>query len=105
MVQVPLVGMSDELEAKLLESMDSRATLGPTALPSAAFYTFVNSHHSLNCITTSSDGSCVAGQQTPLFLMPSAIFGSRGCHHSGAVAAFRTTADPHISNALLLRMG
>ncbi|KAL3137829.1 hypothetical protein ABBQ38_005084 [Trebouxia sp. C0009 RCD-2024] len=59
--QIPLVGMADELEAQLLESLDKRASVGPTALPSAAFYTFVNSHHTLNCVTSSSDGACVAG--------------------------------------------
>lgn len=56
--------MADELEAQLLESLDKRASVGPTALPSAAFYTFVNSHHTLNCVTSSSDGACVAGQHT-----------------------------------------
>ena len=66
-LQIPLVGMADELEAQLLESLDNRVTLGPGALPSATFYTFVNSHHTLNCITTSSDGACVAGQPTPFF--------------------------------------
>lgn len=64
-LQIPLVGMADELEAQLLESLDRRAAVGPTALPSAAFYTFVNSHHTLNCVTTSSDGACVAGQSAP----------------------------------------
>ena len=60
----PLVAMSDELEAEMLQCLEQRAALSPTALPSAAFYTFVNSHHSLNCVTTSSDGACVAGQLT-----------------------------------------
>ena len=61
-LQIPLVGVADELEAHLLECLDKRATVGPAALPSAAFYTFVNSHHTLNCVTSSSDGACVAGQ-------------------------------------------
>ena len=61
-VQIPLVGMSDELEADMMQCLEQRAALSPTALPSAAFYTFVNSHHTLNCVTTSSDAACVAGQ-------------------------------------------
>lgn len=61
-VQIPLVGISDELEADMLQCLEQRAALSPTALPSAAFYTFVNSHHTLNCVTTSSDAACVAGQ-------------------------------------------
>lgn len=64
-LQIPLVGMADELEAQLLESLERRAAVGPTALPSAAFYTFVNSHHTLNCVTSSSNGACVAGQSAP----------------------------------------
>ncbi|KAA6423212.1 hypothetical protein WJX79_007050 [Trebouxia sp. C0005] len=59
--QIPLVGISDELEADMLQCLEQRAALSPTALPSAAFYTFVNSHHTLNCVTTSSDAACVAG--------------------------------------------
>lgn len=62
MLQIPLVGIADELEARLLEGLDNRVSVGPTALPSAVFYTFVNSHHTLNCVTSSSDGACVAGQ-------------------------------------------
>ena len=68
-LQIPLVGMADELEAQLLESLDKRATVSPAALPSAAFYTFVNSHHTLNCVTSSSDGACVAGQSLPSLLV------------------------------------
>ncbi len=61
-MQIPLVGISDELEADIMQCLEQRAALSPTALPSAAFYTFVNSHHTLNCVTTSSDAACVAGQ-------------------------------------------
>lgn len=68
-LQIPLVGMADELEAQLLESLDKRAAVGVDALPSAAFYTFVNSHHTLNCVTSSSDGACVAGQLAPSLLV------------------------------------
>lgn len=59
--KMPLMPISDELEAEMLQSIENRAALSSSALPSAAFYTFINSHHTLNCITSSSDGSCVAG--------------------------------------------
>lgn len=70
-LQIPLVGMADELEAQLLDCLDKRAVVGRAALPSAAFYTFVNSHHTLNCVTSSSDGACVAGQSPPSLLVAS----------------------------------
>lgn len=59
--QIPLIPVSDELEAELMQSIENRAAITSTALPSAAFYTFVNSHHTLNCVTTTSDAACVAG--------------------------------------------
>ena len=74
-VQIPLVGMADELEAQLLDGLDKRAAVGPAALPSAALYTFVNSHHTLNCVTSSSDGACVAGQSPPSLLVTTSNLG------------------------------
>ena len=65
-VQIPLVAISDELEAETMHSIENRATVDSTALPSAAFYTFVNSHHTLNCVTTTNDAACVAGMNLDL---------------------------------------
>lgn len=70
-LQIPLVGMSEELEAEMMHSIENRVAVNSTALPSAAFYTFVNSHHTLNCVTTSSDAACVAGKthKQPLYIL------------------------------------
>lgn len=64
-LQIPLLPVADELEAELMQSIENRAAVSSTALPSAAFYTFVNSHHSLNCVTTTDDAVCVAGKPSP----------------------------------------
>ncbi|KAF3776666.1 Transcription initiation factor TFIID subunit 5 [Nymphaea thermarum] len=52
---------STEVEQALLEDLRYRAALGSSALPSVSFYTFINTHNSLNCSAISSDGSLVAG--------------------------------------------
>ncbi|EIE22407.1 putative TAF5 [Coccomyxa subellipsoidea C-169] len=59
--QVPLPPMPEGLEAELLEDLESRISLSDAALPSAVFYTFVNTHQSLNCVSFSSDGAMIAG--------------------------------------------
>ncbi|BDA43395.1 Transcription initiation factor TFIID subunit 5 [Coccomyxa sp. Obi] len=59
--QVPLPPMPEGLEAELLEDLENRVSLSDAALPSAVFYTFVNTHQSLNCVNFSSSGAMVAG--------------------------------------------
>ena len=61
-LQVPLPPMPEGLEAELLEDLENRVSLSDAALPSAVFYTFVNTHHSLNCVSFSSSGAMVAGE-------------------------------------------
>ncbi len=58
---MPLPPMPEGLEAELLEDLESRVSLSDAALPSAVFYTFVNTHQSLNCVSFSSDGAMIAG--------------------------------------------
>lgn len=60
-MQIPLPQMPEGLEADLLEDMANRADLGSAVLPSAIFYTFVNTHQSLNCVSFSHDGGLIAG--------------------------------------------
>ncbi len=41
--------------------MENQVDLSTTALPSAIFYTFVNTHQSLNCVNFSGNSSMLAG--------------------------------------------
>ncbi|CAN6459305.1 unnamed protein product [Victoria cruziana] len=59
--ELPLPVRSTEVEQTLLDDLRNRAALGSSALPSVSFYTFINTHNSLNCSAISSDGSLVAG--------------------------------------------
>ncbi|KAL2613132.1 hypothetical protein R1flu_024824 [Riccia fluitans] len=58
---LPLPVMSEELERQALDDLRNRARLGSSALPSVSFYTFINTHNSLNCVSISADGSLVVG--------------------------------------------
>lgn len=67
--QIPLPAVPEEREAALLLEMKEREKAGgpgmqplsAQALPDAAFFTFVNSGQSLNCVSLSSDAALVAG--------------------------------------------
>ncbi|KAI3463531.1 hypothetical protein Pfo_020194 [Paulownia fortunei] len=50
-----------EVEHSILEDLRNRVQLSSVALPSISFYTFINTHNSLNCASISHDGSMVAG--------------------------------------------
>ncbi|KAL8502211.1 hypothetical protein ACS0TY_021358 [Phlomoides rotata] len=50
-----------EVEQSILEDLRNRVQLSSVALPSISFYTFLNTHDSLNCASISHDGSMVAG--------------------------------------------
>ncbi|KAL0464036.1 UNVERIFIED_CONTAM: Transcription initiation factor TFIID subunit, partial [Sesamum latifolium] len=50
-----------EVEQSILEDLRNRVQLSSMALPSISFYTFINTHNSLNCASISHDGSMVAG--------------------------------------------
>ena len=45
-----------------IEDIRARVELSSDALPSAAFFTFVNTHHTLNCCTFTDDCTLVAGE-------------------------------------------
>lgn len=51
---------NDELEAQREEDIRNRISLTANTNPSICFYTFTNTHASLNCTTISSDGGLVA---------------------------------------------
>jgi transcription initiation factor TFIID subunit 5 len=53
--------MSEEVEKQVLEDFRKRARLGSNSLPSVSFYSFINTHNSLNCAAISGDGALVAG--------------------------------------------
>ncbi|KAL4181832.1 hypothetical protein AMTRI_Chr12g239440 [Amborella trichopoda] len=59
--ELPLPVVPMEVEHSFLEDLRNRAQLGSSALPSVSFYTFINTHNSLNCASISRDGSLVAG--------------------------------------------
>lgn len=50
-----------EVEQSILEDLRNRVQLSSVSLPSVSFYTFLNTHNSLNCASISQDGSLVAG--------------------------------------------
>jgi transcription initiation factor TFIID subunit 5 len=54
--------MPEGLEKELLEDMENQVDLSAMALPSAIFYTFVNTHHSLNCTNFTANGALLAGE-------------------------------------------
>ncbi|GAB2296017.1 Transcription initiation factor TFIID subunit 5 [Dionaea muscipula] len=59
--ELPLPVMPAEVEYSILEDLRNRVQLSREALPSVSFYTFLNTHNSLNCASISHDGSLVAG--------------------------------------------
>ncbi|XP_024390702.1 transcription initiation factor TFIID subunit 5 [Physcomitrium patens] len=59
--ELPMPTMSEEAEKQVMEDFRKRARLGSNALPSVSFYSFINTHNSLNCASISSDGALVAG--------------------------------------------
>ncbi|KAH6761507.1 TBP-associated factor 5 [Perilla frutescens var. hirtella] len=50
-----------EVEQFILEDLRNRVQLSSMALPFISFYTFINTHDSLNCASISQDGSMIAG--------------------------------------------
>ena len=78
-----MLPLSDELQAAVMSSIDVRAELSPEDLPSAVLYTFVNTHKSLHCVTTSEDGTLVAGglflERQPAALPAALLTASRLC--------------------------
>lgn len=63
--QIPLPQLAEELLEERVLDVASRAALSPEALPSVAFFTFVNTHQSLNAVAFSPDGSWVTGARMP----------------------------------------
>ncbi|KAG5244443.1 transcription initiation factor TFIID [Salix suchowensis] len=59
--ELPLPVMQAEVEQSILEDLRNRVQLSSATLPSVSFYTFINTHNSLNCSSISHDGSLVAG--------------------------------------------
>ncbi|KAL4432555.1 hypothetical protein ABPG77_000492 [Micractinium sp. CCAP 211/92] len=57
----PLPPVDDEQERQLMEELPHRQQLSADALPSCAFFTFFNTHQSLNCVAFTSDAAVVAG--------------------------------------------
>lgn len=45
----------------MMDDISHRTVVGPEALPSAVFFTFLNTHQSLNCMAFAMDGTLVAG--------------------------------------------
>lgn len=60
-VQIPLLPRPDVLEPAVLSDFESRAEVGPEALPSILFHTFANTFQSLNCCAFSPDSQSLAG--------------------------------------------
>eukprot|EP01083_Nonionella_stella_P018031 50424_1 len=58
--KVPLPEMSDDRRREIMADLSKRSELSSTKLPSACFYTFLNSNDSVSSIGMSSDGRYVA---------------------------------------------
>ena len=99
--QIPMLPLSDELQASMMSSIDVRAELSPEDLPSAVLYTFVNTHKSLHCVTTSEDGTLVAGgvfnKRQPADLPASLLPLLKMQQHSGAALARSPCMVPLLS--------
>ncbi|CAG8545477.1 6356_t:CDS:10 [Diversispora eburnea] len=48
-------------QIEIIKDMTQRIELGPSSLPSVCFYSFHNTHDSLNCLSISEDSSLIAG--------------------------------------------
>ncbi|KAH7289839.1 hypothetical protein KP509_30G020600 [Ceratopteris richardii] len=59
--ELPMAIFSEESERRALDDLRNRARLSSSALPSVSFYTFLNTHNSLNCASISTDGAMVVG--------------------------------------------
>ncbi|KAK9816395.1 hypothetical protein WJX74_004879 [Apatococcus lobatus] len=59
--QIPLLPRPDVLESAVLRGFESRADVGPEALPSILFHTFANTFQSLNCCSFAPDAQSIAG--------------------------------------------
>ncbi|KAG9155646.1 hypothetical protein Leryth_003933 [Lithospermum erythrorhizon] len=59
--ELTLPSLNADVEHSILEDLRNRVQLSSAALPSVSFYTFVNTHNTLNCASISHDGSLVAG--------------------------------------------
>ena len=62
-VQVPLPQLAEEALEERVADVAARAALSADALPSVAFFTFVNTHQSLNAVAFSADGRLVIGAE------------------------------------------
>lgn len=59
--QVIVPELPKGLEEQILEDIRNRDGISSANLPSAIFYTFVNTHQALNCASFSRSGAYVAG--------------------------------------------
>ena len=64
--QVIVPELRKGLEEQILEDIRNRDDISSANLPSAIFYTFVNTHQSLNCAAFSRTGAYVAGVKPSL---------------------------------------
>jgi transcription initiation factor TFIID subunit 5 len=105
--EFPLPPIPEERKAALLEEIRARETAGaggkpvsPAALPSAAFFTFVNTQQSLTCVALSADASRVAGGFDDSSLRVYDVRASPGGRAAAAGAA-GTSASAQVDAGLL----
>ena len=73
------------LEEQILEDIRNRDDISSANLPSAIFYTFVNTHQSLNCAGFSRTGAYVAGVKPSLQVKLHRMLPKRRMPHAVAV--------------------
>lgn len=59
--ELSLPAIPAEVEHAILDDLRNRVQLSSAALPSVSFYTFINTHNTLNTASISHDGSLLAG--------------------------------------------
>ena len=89
--QVPLPQLAEELLEERVADVAARAALAPEAPPSVAFFTFVNTHQSLNAVAFSPDGGWVIGARRAYKLLGFRfkVLGSRPSRRTVAGASVR----------------
>eukprot|EP00698_Gefionella_okellyi_P011185 TRINITY_DN2939_c0_g1_i1.p1 TRINITY_DN2939_c0_g1~~TRINITY_DN2939_c0_g1_i1.p1 ORF type:complete len:632 (+),score=114.79 TRINITY_DN2939_c0_g1_i1:172-1896(+) len=59
--QLSLPGQSDELASEILQDFDNQITLGSDSLPSCCFFSFLNTHQTLQATDIGLDASVIVG--------------------------------------------
>jgi len=96
---IPLPPLDEDALADEVEALRARATVSPASLPSAAMFTFVNTHRALCCAALADDASLVLGgfadASVRLYdVAAAAAAGERAREWAAAAATARAAGEP-----------